>query len=277
MSKFKRIRAILAAVIVAASICTGCGRETVPAEVKVVSAEAAASLSPTATPKASIQPIQATATDSGAQDEVDSTDAPHSVAGGDVLSRDESYEAAKALNDEVIGWITVDGTVIDYPVVRTDDNEYYMGRDAEKNEAPHGSIFMDYRNADPTMQKHIILYGHYRKDGSMFHDLMNYKQSDYFKTYNTIYFLWDGVETEWKIFLAYIVTPNTIYHIHTEFLDDQNFADVMNETIEYAKTVKPSNYDPSVTIRAGDQVLTLSTCTYEYNDSYFAVMARRVK
>ena len=277
MSKYKRICEILVAMIVAASICIGCAREPVPAEVKVTPAEAVASPSPVASPKASIQPIEAAATDSGAEEAADSTDAPHGVAGDDALSSCESYEAAKALNDEVIGWITIDGTVIDYPVVRTDDNEYYMGRDAEKNEAPQGSIFMDYRNADPAMQKHIILYGHYRKDGSMFHDLMNYKQSDFFKTYNTIYFLWDGVETEWKIFLAYIIKPNTIYHIHTEFLDDQNFADVMNETIEYAKTVKPSNYDPSMTIRAGDQVLTLSTCTYEYNDSYFAVMAHRVK
>ena len=89
--------------------------------------------------------------------------------------------------------------------------------------------------------------------------------------------LWDGVDTQWEIFVAYIIKPNTIYHISTAFTDDQHFADVMNQTIEYAKTVKPSNADPDVTIKPSDQVLTLSTCTYEYDDSFFAVMARRIK
>ncbi|HWS28658.1 MAG TPA: class B sortase [Clostridia bacterium] len=189
----------------------------------------------------------------------------------------DSYKEAKAINSDVIGWITIDGTVIDYPVVRGTDNNFYLGRNVEKEKSRFGSIFMDFRNAESYQQRHIIIYGHNMKNGTMFHDLTNFKQKDFFDAHRTIQFYWDGVETEWQVYLAYIVMPNTIYHIHVRFADDQEFADIMNQTIEYAKTVKPMNYDSSVTIKPTDQVLTLSTCTYEYDDSYFAVMAKRVK
>lgn len=189
----------------------------------------------------------------------------------------DSYKEAKAINPDVIGWITIDGTVIDYPVVRGTDNNFYLGRNVEKKKSRFGSIFMDFRNAESYQQRHIIIYGHNMKNGTMFHDLMNFKQKDFFDAHRTVKLYWDGVETEWEIYLAYIVMPNTIYHIHVRFADNQEFADIMNQTIEYAKTVKPMNYDSAITIMPNDQVLTLSTCTYEYDDSYFAVMAKRVK
>ncbi|MEA5058572.1 MAG: class B sortase [Candidatus Pelethousia sp.] len=215
---------------------------------------------------------------SSQEDAAYSADELNGIAGpDDVLPMHESYEEVKALNDDVIGWITIDGTIIDYPVVRAADNDYYLGRDVEKRKSAYGAIFMDFRNADPAQQKHIILYGHNMKNGTMFHDLMNYKQKSFFDENRTIRLLWDGVDTRWEIFLAYIIMPNTIYHIYTGFGDDQQFADTMNQTIEYAKTVKPSNVDPTVTIKPSDQVLTLSTCTYEYDGSFFAVIARRVK
>jgi sortase B len=106
---------------------------------------------------------------------------------------------------------------------------------------------------------------------------MNYKQKDFFDENRLIKFNWDGVETEWEIYLAYLIPPNQIYHINTRFGDAENFADVMNDTIEYAKTVTPSNMLEDVVIKPTDQVLTLSTCSYEYDGSFFAVCARRIK
>ena len=231
--------------------------------------------SPTLTPAPTSTPSSTTVAE---DEEPYSPQELNGIAGpDDVLPMHDSYEEVKAINDDVIGWITIDGTVIDYPVVRAADNDYYLGRDVEKRKSAYGAIFMDFRNADPAQQKHIILYGHNMKNGTMFHDLMNYKQKSFFDEHRIIDLLWDGVETQWEIFVAYIIKPNTIYHISTAFTDDQHFADVMNQTIEYAKTVKPSNADPDVTIKPSDQVLTLSTCTYEYDDSFFAVMARRIK
>lgn len=216
-------------------------------------------------------PISATPSPGIQKEQLDGVAEP-----GDTLPAKRSYEEYKAINSDVIGWLTVPNTQIDYPVVRGTDNEYYLDHTVEKKESKHGAIFMDFRNADPLQQKHIIIYGHNMKNGTMFHDLGNYKQRDFFDENRTITFIWDGVETVWEVYLAYTVKPG-IYHIHTRFGTDGDFERVMNEAIEYSKTVTPSYRDESVTIRATDQVLTLSTCTYEYDDSYFAVCARRVK
>jgi sortase B len=265
----------MGALLVLALLCVACTARQTPVAIEPApEASPAAFPSPvgTAAPAASPSaPPENSGEEYGAQE-------LNGVAGpNDVLPMHDSYDEVKALNSDVLGWITIDGTVIDYPVVRTADNEYYLGRDVERHKSVYGSIFMDFRNADPAQQKHIILYGHNMKNGTMFHDLRDYKQRDFFDTYRTIKLLWDGVDTEWRIFAAYISTSGSFYHIRTYFQSEQEFADVMNQTIEYAKTVKPANLDSSVTIKASDQVLTLSTCTYEYDDSYFVVMARRIK
>ncbi|MCE5236784.1 MAG: class B sortase, partial [Eubacteriales bacterium] len=97
-----------------------------------------------------------------------------------------SYDEAKAKNPDVIGWITVGDTVIDYPVVRGTDNSYYLGHDVEKKKSKYGAIFMDFRNAESYQQRHIIIYGHNMKNGTMFHDLMNFKQKDFFDAHRTV-------------------------------------------------------------------------------------------
>ena len=79
---------------------------------------------------------------------------------GDVLPI-LTYDEARQQNRDVIGWISIPGTSIEYPVVRTDDNEFYLNHNILKEESKHGAIFMDFRNADRGQQKHIILYGHH--------------------------------------------------------------------------------------------------------------------
>ena len=195
----------------------------------------------------------------------------------DPLPMHETFEDAYSANPHTIGWINIENTVIDYPVLRTTDNDFYLTHDAEGNDSKYGAIFMDFRNAVPSMQQHIIIYGHNMKNGTMFHDLVNYKQQDFFQQNRRIYLLWDGMDTEWEIFCAYIVEPDTIYPIQTSFEDENAFASAMNDSIKYAQTVTPSVVDGTVSIQPSDQVLSLITCTYEYDDSRYVVMARRVK
>ena len=195
----------------------------------------------------------------------------------DPLPMHETYEEAYAANPHTIGWINIENTAIDYPVLRTADNEFYLTHDAEGSDSKYGAIFMDFRNAVPSMQQHIIIYGHNMKNGTMFHDLVNYKQPDFFEQNRRIYLLWDGMDTEWEVFCAYIVEPDTIYPIQTSFDDEDAFASAMNDAIKYAGTVSPSVIDQTITIQPSDQVLSLITCTYEYDDSRYVVMARRVK
>ena len=113
---------------------------------------------------------------------------------GDVLPI-LTYDEARQQNRDVIGWISIPGTSIDYPVVRTDDNEFYLNHNVLKEESKHGAIFMDFRNADRGQQKHIILYGHDMKNGTMFHGLLNFKQKSFFSENRIISFNWDGTDT----------------------------------------------------------------------------------
>jgi len=203
------------------------------------------------------------------------------VAGpGDVLPVLPSYAEYKAKNDDVIGWITVPNTKIDYPVVRTADNEYYRTHNVEKNESKYGAIFMDFRNADREQQYHIILYGHNMKNGTMFHDLNNYKQHSFFEKNRVITFDWDGAQTQWEVYLAFVWHEGGPVYWHTLFNSTtpaDNFADYMNEIVAYMKSDKYTVLDDSVVIKPSDQVLTLSTCTYEYDESRYVVSARRIK
>ncbi|HOG00439.1 MAG TPA: class B sortase [Clostridia bacterium] len=281
----------LSALLLCGAVCllAACGG-AVSASPTNTPIQAKATMAPTAPPSASpaVTPETTHAlpgqTDGGAEpilaEREFTADELNGIAQADDVLPTLKYEDARKLNPDVVGWISIPGTSIDYPVVRCDDNEYYLGRNVEKQKSRYGTVFMDFRNADAEQQKHIILYGHNMKNGTMFHDLMNYKQKDFFKENRFIYFLWDGTETVWEIYLATII-PNTdgftINYIATRFLDDNNFVSYMAEMAAYANTVSPSLVDESVAVTAADQVLTLSTCTYEYDNSRFAVQARRIK
>ncbi len=193
----------------------------------------------------------------------------------DVLPPPRPYLEYQDVNSDVIGWITIPNTQIDYPVVRGQDNEYYLTHTVEKKSSKHGAIFMDFRNGKPEQQRHLVIYGHNMKNGSMFHDLNNYKQRNFFDQNRVITLHWGEVETKWEVYTAYVWQAGGPYYIHTRFGSDQNFADVMNDVIDFAKGSKYSMYDPNISIKPSDQVLTLSTCTYEYDNSRFVVSARR--
>lgn len=278
-----------AALLLCAAFCMLLGCEpagnitpsNTPIQAKVTPTAASAfSPTPGATPDTSAGATDPIGAEPTAGDSEYTADELNGIAqAGDVLPTLD-YENAKELNADVVGWISIPGTSVDYPVVRGEDNEYYLGRNVEKEKSRYGSIFMDFRNADPEQQRHIVIYGHNMKNGTMFHDLMNYKQKDFFDENRFIYLLWDGTETVWEIYLATIIPSidgYTIDYIRTRFDSDNHFAKNMAEMIAYANTMSPSIVDDTVSISATDQVLTLSTCTYEYDNSRFAVQARRIK
>lgn len=89
--------------------------------------------------------------------------------------KSKSFEELQALNPEVIGWVTVDGTHIDYPVTQASDNDKYVNTDAEGKYSLAGSIFLDYRNQKDFTDFNSILYGHHMADHAMFGDLADFK------------------------------------------------------------------------------------------------------
>src|SRR5690625_852382 len=92
-------------------------------------------------------------------------------------------------NEDVVGWITIDGTQIDYPIVQGEDNFHYLTRNFYHEDSRAGSIYMDFRNdVHLTDEKNVILYGHRMRDGSMFENLTKYLDADFFNEYRMIEF-----------------------------------------------------------------------------------------
>ena len=103
------------------------------------------------------------------------------------------FEALKKINPEIIAWIRIPDTKIDYPVVQGTDNEFYLKHTFKKTEHVAGSIFLDKDNSPDFSNRKSILYGHNMKDGSMFQGLHKYENEQYLETHNKVYlYLPDG-------------------------------------------------------------------------------------
>lgn len=181
----------------------------------------------------------------------------------------EKYSGLLQINEDLAGWITIPGTAVDYPVVKTDNNDFYLDHNVYKEPAKAGAIFMDFRNTGTAEDLHTILYGHNMKDGSMFRDLMRYKKEDYFDRHPVIEFNTLYAEMKWEIFSVY-VTAADFHYIETCFptVDEYGYF------LDSIKKRSLFKRDTGVTVE--DRILTLSTCSYEFDDARFVVHARRI-
>jgi sortase B len=158
-----------------------------------------------------------------------------------------------SINPDYVGWIKIDDTKINYPVVQTTDNSLYLSRNFYKEKDFVGSIFLDYRNRKDVLDKHLVVYGHNMKDHSMFGSLNNYLGSNFYETHKNIRFDIHGYTYEWEIFSAYIVHNSVL--LETEFQSEGEF-EVYIESI-----AKKSLLSIPTDINKEDYILTLSTCT----------------
>jgi sortase B len=177
---------------------------------------------------------------------------------------------AMALNKDVVGLITIPGTEISYPVVQAKDNTYYLTHNAAGKHAVAGAIFMDYRCDAQLLRHNIILYGHHMKNDTMFATLVNFKGASFFNTHKVIEYATPTGLTKWEVFSAY-VTDTSFYYIQTDFASDGMYLDFIQ------KLQKKSLHKTDAVLTAEDDVLTLSTCTYEFENARFVVHARRVR
>ncbi len=96
------------------------------------------------------------------------------------------FDALKAINPDIVGWLKIENTSIDYPIVQTDNNETYLDIDFEGKKNASGAIFLDYESEPDFSGRHNILYGHHMKNGSMFKDIIKYKEESFFKEHQDI-------------------------------------------------------------------------------------------
>lgn len=211
--------------------------------------------------------------------------APAGVDTGPLFTLDGEQEAREVLdeyknlliaNKKLIGWVKIDDTNIDYPVMQTMDNEYYLDHNMEQEYDKNGTIFMDKDCDVLKPSTNYILYGHHMKSGQMFGQLDLYKKKSYYEehpyiSFDTIYE--KGTYQVMYVFRSKVYKEDEIVFKYYQFIDansKQEFDSNMKEMAEL------SLYDTGVTAEYGDQLLTLSTCDYQETDGRFVVVAKKV-
>ncbi len=175
------------------------------------------------------------------------------------------FESLKKQNNDTVAWIKVNNTNIEYPIVKSSDNEFYLNHSFDKSDNTAGWIFADYKNKFDGKDKNIVIYGHNRKDNSMFGSLKNVLNEEWYNnSENTdIVFITQNENRIYKVFSVYQIEKED-YYIRTEFNNDSEFE-------KFIKTLKQrsiKNFNTDVS--KNDRIITLSTCAG--NDNYRVVL-----
>lgn len=169
---------------------------------------------------------------------------------------EKSFATIKKINKDTVGWLVVNNTSVNYPVVQSTNNDYYLKRDIYKSKSSAGWIFMDFRNDAVNLNDNTIIYGHNMKSGIMFGSLSETVKGSWYKNKNNQIISFDTPNStmKWQIFSIY-KTEYTTDYLTTKFLNK-------NEFESFVKMIqKKSIYNFKENLTYGDKILTLSTCT----------------
>lgn len=187
------------------------------------------------------------------------------------------YQTLYQKNKKLIGWLMIDGTNIDYPVMQTANNEYYLDHNFNQEYDKNGSIFLDAACDVVHRSTNLIVYGHHMKSGKMFGNLNSYSSKEYCEKHSTIRFdtIYErGLYEVMYVFRSRIYNEDEVVFKYYKFIDaasEKEFASNMKEMAAL------SLYDTGVTASFGDELLTLSTCDSSETDGRFVVVAKRIK
>ena len=188
----------------------------------------------------------------------------------------DKYEDLYNQNKSLIGWVKIADTVIDYPVMQTVNNEYYLDHNFHQEYDKNGSIFLDASCCVYPRSMNLIIYGHHMKSGKMFGSLQKYQNESYYKEHKYIEFdsiYEEGTYEVMFVFRDKVYSQEDVNFKYYEFID-ANSEEEFNSYMDEMAAI--SYYDTGVVAQYGDQLLTLSTCDYQQDNGRFVVVARRV-
>lgn len=187
------------------------------------------------------------------------------------------YETLYQKNKKLIGWLQIDGTSIDYPVMQTVNNEYYLDHNFNQEYDKNGSLFLDAACDVVDRNTNLIIYGHHMKSGKMFGNLNSYSSKEYCEKHSTIRFdtIYEkGLYQVMYVFRSRIFNEDEVVFKYYKFFDAASEKEFSSNMQEMAAL---SLYDTGVTAVYGDELLTLSTCDSSEQDGRFVVVAKRIK
>lgn len=181
----------------------------------------------------------------------------------------------KEENNEVIGWIQISDTLIDYPILQNADNNYYLKYNYKKEKSKYGSIFAKSECSISDNNSNLILYGHNMRDSQMFNELLKYENSNFYNNHKTITISTENEEKIYSIVCAF--KSRVFYNDETNvfrYYDYTNLenSDKYNAFINNCK--KLQLYDTGVSANFGEKLITLITCDYTQKDGRFVVVAK---
>lgn len=191
------------------------------------------------------------------------------------------FMGLKAHNEDVVAYLSIDDTGVTYPIVQAENNEFYYRRNFHKENDNHGIPYMD-KNVDVYKPSdNMVIYGHNMMDGQIFGELLNYRDLEYYKehpviNFDTITYLDIAREGKYKIMSVFITNTykkhGDIFNYHKWIdMNDEEFATYINQ-LELRSLITTT-----VDTKPGDELITLSTCDYNFSGSRFVVVARRVR
>ena len=179
-------------------------------------------------------------------------------------------------NQDLFGWLRIDGTPIDYPVMyKPNDSEYYLHRNFYEEELYSGSLYID--GACPADGKFYLIYGHNMKNQSMFGTLKRYAGKDYWESHKTIQF---DTLYEKRSYVVVAAFYSRVEAAGTDGFQYYDYRDLSSPSVfeEYvAGAMKASLYETGITVSYGDELITLSTCNNNIRDGRFVVVAKRLR
>lgn len=174
------------------------------------------------------------------------------------------------LNEDYCGWITIENTNIDYPILQGEDNDYYLHKDINQEYLEAGSIILDYRN-DKFNDKNTIIYGHSMKNNTMFGQLKYFKDGDFFNANKYIRIISpEGEILKYEIFSVYTTDISDNY-IVTSFSSDEEYRNFLD------KICNKSLFEVNIDIATEDKIITLSTCSYEYENARTVIHGKLIE
>lgn len=182
----------------------------------------------------------------------------------------------KGINTDIVGWIQIDNTQIDYPILQQSDNEYYLTHNYKKEKSKYGSIYLKNSCNMQDINSNLIIYGHNMKDGQMFNNILKYEDKIFYNEHKTIKIATEQEENTYSIVavfksrIFYQDEQNVFrFYNYTNFENENKY----NEFINNCKKIQL--YDTGVSAQYGEQLITLITCEYSQENGRMVIVAKK--
>ena len=180
------------------------------------------------------------------------------------------FEALRAQNSDVVGWIYCEGTPINYPIVQCGDNQRYVHRTFEGKRSNHGAIFMDFRNLPDFSDFNTIIYGHNLSTGAMFGSLRKFKDPAYYQEHPVMWILTPDKAYRMDLILGHVTPAESDAYEVFSYIED------LHERLEFA--LSESTFDAGeIDVSQITRVVSLSTCSKEYSMARYVVIGTLVE